>query len=94
MIEDADKNGSQEKTFCLEGNGQRPSHRGDGYIESDIMYTLNSIEQHAVYAVGRCAGFKAGQSMAGSLGYEDEISPTLSAMPSGLEPTVVIYGNE
>ena len=41
---------SDEKTFCLEGNGQRPSHHGDGYIESDIMYTLNSTEQHAFYS--------------------------------------------
>ena len=32
----------------LEGNGSRPSHKGDGYKESDIMYTLNAIEQHAV----------------------------------------------
>ncbi len=33
---------------CLEGNGQRESHKGDGYKESDTMYTLNTVEQHAV----------------------------------------------
>ena len=32
----------------LEGDGSRPSHKGDGYKESDIMYTLNATEQHAV----------------------------------------------
>ena len=32
----------------IEGNGTRPSHKGDGYKESDIMYTLNATEQHAV----------------------------------------------
>ena len=32
----------------IEGNGSRPSHRGDGYKESDVMYTLNDTEQHAV----------------------------------------------
>ena len=32
----------------LEGNGSRPSHSGDGYKESETMYTLNSTEQHAV----------------------------------------------
>lgn len=32
----------------IEGNGNRPSHKGDGYKESDIMYTLNATEQHAV----------------------------------------------
>ena len=32
----------------LEGNGSRPSHSGDGYAESETMYTLNSTEHHAV----------------------------------------------
>ena len=32
----------------IEGNGSRPSHKGDGYKESDVMYTLNTTEQHAV----------------------------------------------
>lgn len=39
---------SNNKTIVLEGNGQRESHKGDGYKESDVMYTLNTIEQHAV----------------------------------------------
>lgn len=34
--------------IVLEGNGARPSHHGDGYLESDKMYTLNTIERHAV----------------------------------------------
>ena len=33
---------------CLEGNGSRPSHQGDGWHEGDPMYTLNSTEHHAV----------------------------------------------
>ena len=33
---------------CLEGNGVRPSHYGDGYAESEIMYTMNTTERHAV----------------------------------------------
>jgi DNA (cytosine-5)-methyltransferase 1 len=33
---------------CIEGNGSRESHRGDGYIESDKMHTLNTVEKHAV----------------------------------------------
>lgn len=32
----------------IEGNGTRPSHKGGGYKESDVMYTLNATEQHAV----------------------------------------------
>ncbi len=34
--------------ICIEGNGVRESHKGDGYKESDTMYTLNTVEQHAV----------------------------------------------
>lgn len=33
---------------CLEGNGSRPSHQGNGYSEGETMYTLNSTEHHAV----------------------------------------------
>lgn len=39
------------KTFALEGNGARESHFGNGFAESDTMYTLNTVEQHAVAAV-------------------------------------------
>jgi hypothetical protein len=43
-------------TFALEGNGSRPSHKGDGYKETDKMYTLNTTEVHAV-----AVGYRAGQ---------------------------------
>lgn len=33
---------------CLEGNGARPSHQGDGYKASNVMYTLNAVEVHGV----------------------------------------------
>lgn len=35
-------------TYAIEGNGQRQSHQGDGYAETDTMYTLNTIERNAV----------------------------------------------
>ena len=38
----------EPQVVCVEGNGSRPSHRGDGYAESETMYTLNSTEHHAV----------------------------------------------
>ena len=164
----------------IEGNGQRESHRGNGYgNEGDPMFTLNSTEHHAVAAeaYGICsydsnamkspnpnsgfykadtsrtldlnggspacnqggvavveevlpfdttqvtspyngnnphygdpchplaagahppsvavtAGFKAGQSKDGGLGYEEEKAPTLSATPSALEPTVVCLNDQ
>ncbi len=34
--------------IAIEGNGTRPSHNGDGYSESEVMYTLNTTEKHAV----------------------------------------------
>lgn len=37
-----------QSVVCIEGNGVRESHKGDGYKESDTMYTLNTVEQHAV----------------------------------------------
>ena len=39
-----------EKAYPLEGNGQRPSHLGDGWNESDTMFTLNATEHHGVAA--------------------------------------------
>ena len=51
---------------CLEGNGSRPSHRGDGYTETDTMYTLNSTEHHAV-----CVESSAWDG--------SQVSPTLTA---------------
>ena len=43
----------------VEGNGSRPSHKGDGYKESDVMYTLNATEQHAVAFAERAAALSA-----------------------------------
>lgn len=39
---------SVSQTVCIEGNGSRESHKGNGYRESETMYTLNTVEQHAV----------------------------------------------
>lgn len=39
---------NQGGVVVIEGNGSRPSHCGDGYRESEIMYTLNTTEVHAV----------------------------------------------
>ena len=46
-------------TVAIEGNGTRESHKGDGYVESDKMYTLNTVEQHSV-----CYGISAYESNA------------------------------
>ena len=47
---------SQDQTLiCIEGNGSRESHRGDGFKVSDTMYTLNTVEQHAICISGDVA---------------------------------------
>ena len=71
----------------LEGNGQRESHRGDGYgWPGDPCFTLNGTEHHSV-----CAGFTPNQSSkARSLAYQDETSPTISTGQGGNQKQCVI----
>ncbi len=71
---------NQGGIVVVEGNGSRPSHKGDGYKESDVMYTLNTIEQHAVvYAIDR-ESYNCGQNYARKMGItEDGINSTLNA---------------
>lgn len=44
----AGTSGNNQPVVCLEGNGSRPSHRGDGYKVADEMFTLNTTEVHSV----------------------------------------------
>ena len=61
----------------VEGNGSRPSHRGDGYKESETMYTLNTTEQHAVaYGLDR-ASFNQGINAKYDISIATEQSQTL-----------------
>lgn len=46
-------------TVAIEGNGSRESHKGNGYAETDQMYTLNTVEQHSV-----CYGISSYESNA------------------------------
>lgn len=63
----------------IEGNGQRPSHKGDGWSESDKSYTLNATEQHGVaYGIDRAA-FNQGQNAQFGISVEEEKSQTLVA---------------
>lgn len=45
---DKDEQSTISVTYTLEGNGQRPSHHGDGWMESDVSYTLNTTEVHGI----------------------------------------------
>lgn len=81
---------NQGGIVVVEGNGSRPSHKGDGYKESDVMYTLNTTEQHAVvYAIDR-ESYNCGQNYARKMGIsEDGINATLNAQgPSAVAAPV------
>ena len=74
---------NQGGMVVVEGNGSRPSHHGDGYKESDTMYTLNCTENHAVsYGIGRPA-MNQGDNARFSFQIEEEKSPTLVASGAG-----------
>ena len=80
---DQSPNNSQGGIVVLEGNGCRPSHKGDGYKESEVMYTLNTIERHGVaYGLGRDT-FNCGQNAAFSLSIDENIQPTMTSRGPG-----------
>lgn len=81
---------NQGGIVVVEGNGSRPSHKCDDYKESDVMYTLNTTEQHAVvYAIDR-ESYNCGQNYARKMGIsEDGINSTLNAQgPSAVAAPV------
>ena len=39
---------NQGGIVVLEGNGSRPSHKGAGFSEEDVSFTLNAVERHSV----------------------------------------------
>lgn len=63
---------SDSPTISIEGNGSRESHLGDGYKESDVMYTLNTIEQHGV-----CYGFQGQAGATVDMPILEEATPTM-----------------
>ena len=70
---------NQGGMVVIEGNGSRPSHHGNGYKESETMYTLNCTENHAVsYGIGRPV-MNQGYNARFSFQIEEETSPTLVA---------------
>lgn len=59
-------NATSTQPIVLEGNGARESHKGDGWRESETMYTLNTVEQHAVcHADGGCESSEVTPTLVG-----------------------------
>ena len=82
----------------IEGNGSRESHRGDGYNESDVSFTLNSVEQHGVaYGISAYESNAMKSSNPHSGVYEAETSRTLDntcGNPSCNQGGVAIVGTD
>ena len=68
---------------ALEGNGARPSHKGSGYSEEGVSFTLNATEQHGVaYGIDRAA-FNQGQNAKFGFAVEQEVEPTIVSKGPG-----------
>lgn len=68
---------------ALEGNGSRPSHRGNGCSEENVSYTLNAVEQHGVaYGLDRAA-FNQGRNALFDFAVTEEVEPTMVAKGPG-----------
>ena len=75
---------SRSDIVCLEGNGYRPSHKGDGWHIGETMYTLNTTEVHAIcYAIGsyHSNAWKSDNPKSGV--YETDTAKTLDAINCG-----------
>ena len=69
--------------MALEGNGSRPSHRGNGCSEENVSYTLNAVEQHGVaYGLDRAA-FNQGRNALFDFAVTEEVEPTMVAKGPG-----------
>ena len=72
-------NRNQGGMVVIEGNGTRPSHHGDGWRESETMYTLNATETHGVaYGLDR-ASFNQGKNAKYDFSVTEESEPTMTA---------------
>lgn len=70
--------------ICLEENGSRPSHFGDGFKLGEAMYTLNTTEVHAVaYRIGSFDSNAMKSSNPQSGIYQTDLSCTLDAINCG-----------
>lgn len=76
---------NQGGMIVLEGNGSRPSHKGDGYNESEISYTLNAVEQHGICTYQQTTGALTPGAHPGSYNGQDAYNDML-VIGGGTEP--------
>ena len=77
---------------CIEGNGTRDSHKGDGYKESETMYTLNTVEQHGVcIPINTMDATRDGEEKRRGFGVGDSGDPQFT-ITAGHEHAVCVSG--
>ena len=77
---------NQGGMIVLEGNGSRPSHKDDGFCESEVSYTLNSTEHHGVCTYQQTTGTLSAGAHAGSYNGQDAYNDMLVVDGGGTEP--------
>ena len=78
-----DSNHGGIAVVAIEGNCTRPSHKGNGYSEENVSYTLNATAQHGVaYGIDR-ATYNMGQNAKFGLSIVEEVEPAMAAKGPG-----------
>ena len=67
----------EDKVYPIEGNGTSDSHQGKGWSEDKTMYTLNTVEQHAVAQLSIGGGTEMAVDAKNFV--EDKINGTLTS---------------
>ena len=78
--------GDKAETLRAESHGALPMVAAPVIVP----YTFDTETNENLPCVLEAAGFKAGQSMAGGIGWQKECAATLAAQCSGTEPTVCV----
>ena len=78
--------GDKAETLRAESHGALPMVA----VPVIVPYTFDTETNENLPCVLELAGFKAGQSMAGGIGWQKECASTLAAQCSGTEPTVCV----
>ena len=91
----AENSGQQQQAVCLlvMETPENCKYKADGYckkIRGDSLPFLPYCVPYTQPCALEAAGFKAGQSMAGGIGWQEACATTLAAQCSGTEPTVCV----
>lgn len=77
----------EKPVYSIEGNMTRPTHKGVGVSDEGVMYTLNTVEHHAVcYGITSYSSNSFKSDNPNSAIYEAEVAKTIDT--NGGDPTM------